>query len=376
MSTAAPPPGVSPSTGQPSWSSPIPLPDDVATLRSMIVELLAAVRAKDQELESVRHRLNLLLQRLYGPRTERIDPAQLLLFLESVQEPGAATKPTPEGAEAVPQPPPERRCRPHGRRRLPANLLREPRHHQLTTAERLLSRLRPRALRHRLRHERTTGVSAGRAGRDRTLRAQICLSPLRPSWQRATGPGGGLLARIITGRTRRRRPDTSGIDRTFGVAAVHVAKPRAGPPGSFARSGRTRPATADGRGLPSRLGREARVADCQGTARTGLAGPPDRQQVCRSPAAVSPGTHLRAARSVFAAFDPVRLAGGLCPTCCGRCTIAGGPAVLRSRVLHTDDTPVKIHDPPADSSKNGRVLGLPRRRGHPYNVFDFTPPQA
>jgi hypothetical protein len=67
MSTAVPS-NASPGTGPPPLPSPMPLPDDVATLQGMVVELLAAVRARDQELQNVRHRLHLLLQRLYGPR--------------------------------------------------------------------------------------------------------------------------------------------------------------------------------------------------------------------------------------------------------------------------------------------------------------------
>src|SRR4051794_4310305 len=43
-----------------------------------------------------------------------------------------ATEPPPEPAADRPK----RRCRPHGRRRLPDNLPREPRHHELSEAER------------------------------------------------------------------------------------------------------------------------------------------------------------------------------------------------------------------------------------------------
>ena len=48
-------------------------------------------------------------------------------------------------------------------------------------------------------------------------------------------------------------------------------------------------------------------------------------------------------------------------------------AVLRSRFLHTDDTPIKIQDPTPGGMSTGRLwvyLGDPY---HPYNVFDFTP---
>jgi transposase len=108
------------------------LPDDVATLKRMILELLASMRQQGRDYEAVRHRLNLLLQRLFGRRNERFNPSQRLLFDDATdgQEPA---QPTGASTEAQPR----RRAKPHGRRRLPQNLPREPRHHELTEAERL-----------------------------------------------------------------------------------------------------------------------------------------------------------------------------------------------------------------------------------------------
>jgi transposase len=108
------------------------LPDDVATLRRMVLELLASLHERDRDIAGLRHRINLLLRRLYGPRGERIDPHQLLLFAEMAAGQDTAPVPTEPTAAAKPQ----RRCRPHGRRRLPDNLPREPRHHELSEAER------------------------------------------------------------------------------------------------------------------------------------------------------------------------------------------------------------------------------------------------
>jgi transposase len=108
------------------------LPDDVATLKHMVLELLASLHERDRDIEGMRHRINLLLQRLYGPRGERIDPNQLLLFAEMVA--GQETPSAPPEPATIAKP--KRRCRPHGRRRLPDNLPREPRHHELSEAER------------------------------------------------------------------------------------------------------------------------------------------------------------------------------------------------------------------------------------------------
>jgi transposase len=108
------------------------LPDDVDTLKRMVLELLASLHERDRDNEGLRHRINLLLRRLYGPRGERINPNQLLLFAEMA--PGQDTTPAPTEPAAAAKP--KRRCRPHGRRRLPDNLPREPRHHELSEAER------------------------------------------------------------------------------------------------------------------------------------------------------------------------------------------------------------------------------------------------
>jgi transposase len=99
----------------------------------MVLELLASLHERDRDIEGLRHRIDLLLRRLYGPRGERFNPDQLLLFAEMAAGPETATERPPEPAAASK---PKRRCRPHGRRRLPDNLPREPRHHELSEAER------------------------------------------------------------------------------------------------------------------------------------------------------------------------------------------------------------------------------------------------
>src|SRR5215472_1456767 len=125
MSLADPAAGLPPTTAE-------QLPDDTATLKRMVLELLASLHQRDRDYEALRHRIDLLLRRLYGPRGERIDSRQLLLFAEMAAGQDASPAPTEPPASAKPK----RRCRPHGRRRLPDNLPREPRHHELTEAER------------------------------------------------------------------------------------------------------------------------------------------------------------------------------------------------------------------------------------------------
>ena len=66
------------------------LPDDLGTLKRMVLELLASLQERQRDYEALRHRIDLLLRRLYGPRGERFDPNQPLLFAEMVPSQDAA----------------------------------------------------------------------------------------------------------------------------------------------------------------------------------------------------------------------------------------------------------------------------------------------
>jgi transposase len=117
-------------------SGPLALPDDPLLLKQMIQELLEALAGQKREMEQIRHRLSLVLQRLYGPRTERINPAQLLLFADALDAtlPEAIPDSQAKEEEAPPASRPQRRGS-HGRQELPRDLPRIPVLHDLTEAE-------------------------------------------------------------------------------------------------------------------------------------------------------------------------------------------------------------------------------------------------
>jgi transposase len=111
----------------------VELPDDPDTLKAMIRELLALLKDRDRELGGVRHRLDQLLRRLYGPKSERARPDQPTLF-DDPAEPDSA------GPPADPEPAPSdepRRSGRHGRRRLPADLERRRVVHDLSDDEKV-----------------------------------------------------------------------------------------------------------------------------------------------------------------------------------------------------------------------------------------------
>src|SRR5215472_6274484 len=128
-----------PTPGIPLPDATAPLPDDPVILQHMIRELLEVLRQTRHENEQLQHRLDLLLRRLYGPRTERFDPNQPLLFPDAFDTPSA-----PDSQDAPPAVNPKpntttdtkKKQRGHGRKGLPKNLPRVPVVHELTEAER------------------------------------------------------------------------------------------------------------------------------------------------------------------------------------------------------------------------------------------------
>ena len=129
-----------------SLSTPIPvlaeqlslesLPNDIPALKGLIVELCGAWSEQRQRAEQVQARLDALLRRLYGRRSERLDPQQLLLFAEATESPTPAP-PDTVAVDPVDQAGQPSRRRPgHGRQRLPEHLHREEIRHELTEAER------------------------------------------------------------------------------------------------------------------------------------------------------------------------------------------------------------------------------------------------
>lgn len=109
------------------------LPDDLALCHQLIRELHDAVHQFQRENEQLNHRLRQLLRARYGPRAERMDPAQMLLFAKEILEQETALNP-PE-----PESPEEETSRPrrkgHGRRPLPKDLPRKRVVHSLSLQE-------------------------------------------------------------------------------------------------------------------------------------------------------------------------------------------------------------------------------------------------
>lgn len=96
------------------------LPESLESAHRLIRELLATLREQTHLNTHLQHQLGQPLRRLYGKKSEALDPSQLLLFAREILEAG--------GPEVVPRPEPAADAatrlpvQGHGRKPLPASL--------------------------------------------------------------------------------------------------------------------------------------------------------------------------------------------------------------------------------------------------------------
>jgi transposase len=119
---------------------PTTLPDDAALLKSLVAQLFAELQSRDGRISDLEHRMSLLLQKLYGSKSEKLDPRQASLFdlLAAASEelsapPAAAGDNSAEETSAATSSTSQRPG--HGRRRLPDQLQRREVEHDLTGPE-------------------------------------------------------------------------------------------------------------------------------------------------------------------------------------------------------------------------------------------------
>jgi transposase len=338
------------------------LPDDPATLKRLIVELLASLQECQRDKAALQHRLDLLLRRLYGPRGERFDPNQPLLFPEVAAGPDTpAAGPDTTAAE----PKPKRRCKPHGRRRLPANLPREARHHELTQAERLC----PGCGRVR--------VDIGVDTSEQLDYRPASLFVVEHFVHKYACPCCRLAAAAVAGPPEHAAPEAAPLT-TPAPEPPPVPEPAASGPAATGRAAEPAP-TGPEPTDPSQPSYAVVIAAAKPAMpiAKGLPGPGLLAHLI-----VSKYTdHLPLYR-----LEHIYERQGLFihrSTLCG--WLAASAALLRplydllarvvlqSQALHTDDTPVKMQEPRTHLLSTARFWAYLGDAAHPYNVFDFTP---
>ena len=85
--------------------------DDLPTARALIASLQEQLTTSQREIAALRHQLDVLCQRLFGKKSDRVDARQLQLALEQLaNEPGLVTEPVEMDSGETP-------VRAHARRR-------------------------------------------------------------------------------------------------------------------------------------------------------------------------------------------------------------------------------------------------------------------
>jgi transposase len=96
------------------------LPNDIDTAHRQIRELAETLRQQVVLNQKLQHQLEQLLRQRYGQKSEKVDPAQLLLFAHEIL---AQTEPTPPQTPSTD--PAAAKPKGHGRKPLPASLPRK-----------------------------------------------------------------------------------------------------------------------------------------------------------------------------------------------------------------------------------------------------------
>jgi len=112
----------------------VALPDDVDALKQLVCELHDALHRKQRENDQLSHRLQQLLKARFGPRADRLNPNQLILFATEIIEKASEPAPEENRAEKATGKPRSSRNG-HGRRKLPADLPRQQVVHDLPDEE-------------------------------------------------------------------------------------------------------------------------------------------------------------------------------------------------------------------------------------------------
>src|SRR6185503_1585720 len=68
------------STDAPLKVDPDQLPQDVGVLKSVVVQLVESLQERDRRIAQLEHHMDLLVRKVFGRTSEKLDPRQLALF--------------------------------------------------------------------------------------------------------------------------------------------------------------------------------------------------------------------------------------------------------------------------------------------------------
>ncbi len=290
------------------------LRQEVELLRTERQQFLEQLQQKSREIDGLQHQLQYLLRRLFGRSAEKIDPKQMQLFETLLNQlaPPAPT-PTPEPAVEPVPPSPLPATHGHGRRRLPSNLPRQKIIHDLPEDQ------KPCPCCGKVRHVIGQEVSEqlDYVPAKLTVIEHVRLKYACRACEEKAAEGG---PQIVTAE-KPLSPIEKGLAAPGLLAYVMVSK------------------YSDH--LP--LYRLEHIL-----ARHGI-------QISRSTMC---GWAAQCAALLRPLYDRMI------------------QEVLQSKVIHTDDTPVKVLDPALDRTRTGRFWVYVGDKPHPYTVFSYTPSRS
>lgn len=235
------------------------LPDDPAALRNLVLQLRGdliqraqAITARDAMIEQIKNEaaqriealqqthkaeIETLLRRFYGPRSERFDPRQFLLFgitIDSLPLDKVAVE-EESGQDLLTRRPRRKGRHNHGRQKLPAHLERIRIVHDLPEDQKVCEHGHPRQqigeeiteqLEYRpasfvvLQHVRLKYACKPCEGNGDNPRIELADKPPQPIDKGLAGPG--LLAYVITSKLADHLP-LYRLERIFGRHDLHIA---------------------------------------------------------------------------------------------------------------------------------------------------------
>lgn len=284
---------------------------------------------------------------------------------------------TPAPTEPATAARPKRRCRPHGRRRLPDNLPREPRHHELSEAERTCQACgQVRVDIGTDRSEQLDYRPASLFVVEHFVHKYVC-----PCCSRRPAPAQGQQAHPAQESepmpSREPEPEPSPEPQAVSAAKSASAEPEPVSPS---------PQPTDSGQQPKPQAQPFLIPDPREVV---IAAPKPATPIAKG----LPGPGLLAHLIVSKYTDHMPLhrlqrayerqgyflhRSTLCDWL-GACADLLRPlydlmvcAVLQSRAIHTDDTPVKLQELVTHLLSTARLWAYLGDTAHPYNVFDFT----
>lgn len=293
------------------------LPDDVTTLKAMLVEQQSiisqhqahlaeqhdAIHKLVRENEGLTHRLAQLLGRIYGRSSERIDARQLLLFGQTIISPVPAVDVEPSVQAGI-----RSKRQGHGRRSLPSDLPRHRVEHPIDPQE----------------------LTCPCCGEQRQRIGELVSEQLEYT------PASLFVLEHVRGKYACRQCEQAGVVTAERSAEGQVIEKGLPGPGLVAQVITSKFCDH----LP--LYRQERVFARHGVS---LA----RSTLC---------SWLREAAKLL-----TPLHGLMCER------------IRQSKVIHTDDTPLPVQDPGSGrgKTKTGRLWVYLGDRKHPYTIYEYTP---